>query len=294
MATSPTYLLVDTSYVIFYRYYAICQWHKKAYPEDDLKTVEDILSKKTFMDKYDQTFFTSLDKIVKLYGIKDFRCVVFMRDCPSANIWRRALYSEYKSNRDYTNFNGKSIFAHTYDNLLPQWVAKGATVVRFDTLEADDIGAIIAKEYTKRQGEDVSSFQKELVIVTNDNDYLQLRKYATVELVNLKGEYLAERSRGSPELDLKCKIFLGDPSDNIPKVFPRCGEKTLLKLLEDPARLDSEFCKHADSRSQYELNVKLVDFDSIPEELYQSVVAWMEGNFFKQHFFQKHFFQKKV
>ena len=279
MTTQPSpYLLVDTSYVVFYRYYAMCQWYKKAYPEDDVKNVEDILEKPVFMEKYNHTFFTSLEKLMKQYAIRDFRRVIFMRDCPSANIWRREFYKEYKSNRDYSAFNGKSIFAYTYDNVLSLWTAKGAKVVRFDTLEADDIGAVIAKEYTKRcGGGGVANTQKMLVMITNDNDYLQLRKYATVELVNLKGEYLAERSRGSPELDLQCKIFLGDPSDNIPKVFPRCGEKTLMKLLEDPERMTAEFAKHPESRSQYELNTKLVDFECIPEELYQCVVAWMDA-----------------
>ena len=34
--SDPTYILLDTSYLIFYRYYALIGWWKLAYPDDEL------------------------------------------------------------------------------------------------------------------------------------------------------------------------------------------------------------------------------------------------------------------
>ena len=60
---------------------------------------------------------------------------------------------------------------------------------------------------------------------------------------------------------------MGDTSDNIPSVFPKCGPKTALKCIEDPEFFKKKMSSCPTSQEQYELNKKLVDFNEIPLEL---------------------------
>ena len=60
---------------------------------------------------------------------------------------------------------------------------------------------------------------------------------------------------------------MGDISDNIPAVFPKCGLKTAQKCIEDPEFFKKKMAGNPEYYAQYELNKKLVDFNEIPEEL---------------------------
>ena len=67
-------------------------------------------------------------------------------------------------------------------------------------------------------------------------------------------------------MDLEIKIIMGDTSDNIPSVFPKCGPKTAQKCIDDPEFFKKKMDKQ-EYHAQYELNKQLVNFDNIPEEL---------------------------
>ena len=84
--------------------------------------------------------------------------------------------------------------------------------------------------------------EREILIVTNDYDYLQLLD-DKIHIYNLKNKNLREKSLGSKKLDLGVKIIVGDNSDNIPRCFPKCG-KTAYKYLENPDLLDKAFAKY--------------------------------------------------
>ena len=60
---------------------------------------------------------------------------------------------------------------------------------------------------------------------------------------------------------------MGDNSDNIPAVFPKCGPKTAQKCIEDPEFFKKKMDDNPEYYKQYELNKKLVDFTCIPEQL---------------------------
>jgi len=259
-------LLVDTSYLIFYRIYALKMWFSKAKPDFNLE-VDDLTLSDEFLEKFRKTFPTTLEKIMKRFGAKT-EDVIFLRDCTSSDVWRKQIYPEYKSNRDYTGFNGKKVFQWTYDNILPDWEKKGAKVLRFDQLEADDIAAIIVNWMSKHNP------AKSITIVTNDNDYLQLLKHPQVSLINLKEEDLKKRSIGNPEWDLMKKIILGDPSDNIPKVLDRCGEKTLIKYLENPSEFQKALDKKEGAKAKFKINQLLIDFEKVPKLFTEDCISW--------------------
>ena len=262
---AKSFLLIDTSYLVFYRFHALKIWFSKAKPEISLET-DDITSIPEFMEKYESLFLQTVQKISKQEGFT-LSNTIFIRDCSGADVWRKDHYPEYKGTRDYSKFNGNKLFKWTYENLLPKYVEKGATVLRFERLEADDTAAILVKSI--RQGTN-----DKIVIITSDYDYLQLLSYPNVKLINLKGESLQEKSIGSPYADLMKKIILGDPSDNLPKVFKRCGVKTLQKYIDDKTLLEKELESDKEAKQKFYLNQKLIDFNNIPDEYAKPVVDW--------------------
>jgi 5'-3' exonuclease len=60
---------------------------------------------------------------------------------------------------------------------------------------------------------------------------------------------------------------MGDPSDNIASVFPKCGPKTALKYYENKELFQSKLNSSEEFKKKYELNSTLVDFNNIPQEL---------------------------
>jgi 5'-3' exonuclease len=258
-----SYLFIDTSYLIFYRFHALKVWFSKAKPEISLE-VEDITTVPEFMEKYESTFLQTVQKLSKKEGLT-MDNTFFIRDCSGSQIWRKDYYPEYKGTRDYSKFNGNKLFQWTYDHLLPKYTT--STVLRFDRLEADDVAAILVKQIRKHTN-------SKIVIITSDHDYLQLLSYPNVTLLNLKGDSLGEKSIGSPYGDLMKKVIMGDPSDNLPKVFKRCGVKTLQKYLDDKTLLEKELSKDKEAKSRYDLNQQLIDFNNIPSEYAKQVNDW--------------------
>lgn len=102
-------------------------------------------------------------------------------------------------------------------------------ILKHPRLEADDCIAISVKHLIKTQPGCT------IYIITSDNDYLQLIR-ENVHIYNLAFKNLKDSKvfTGNPEKDLKIKTIMGDSSDNIPSVFPKCGIKTALKCVEDP------------------------------------------------------------
>ena len=54
---------------------------------------------------------------------------------------------------------------------------------------------------------------------------------------------------------------MGDNSDNIPSVFPKCGPKTAEKCIGDPEFFKKKMSDNEEYYKQYELNKLLVDFN---------------------------------
>jgi 5'-3' exonuclease len=97
-----------------------------------------------------------------------------------------------------------------------------------------------------------------------------------VQLFNLTYRNIAtgKGTTGNPETDLQMKIIMGDSSDNIPSVFPKCGPKTAQKCIDDPAFLLKKMTeKPEEYQKQYELNQLLVDFSKIPQELQKEFIS---------------------
>jgi 5'-3' exonuclease len=258
---NPTFIFVDGSYYCFYRYFALQQWWKNAYPDEPL---DDPFQNKKFVDKFRKTFVENLEQIPKKLKIhKDpiKPIMIVGKDCKREHIWRNDIFPKYKANR--TNgpedgFMGGPFFKMAYEDELFQ---KGGikAVLKHPHLEADDCIAISVKHLINKYPE------CKIYIITSDRDYLQLNAH-NVQLYTLTYKNLAEgkTSTGNSENDLKIKIIMGDVSDNIPSVFPKCGIKTAQKCIEDEEFFKKKMGNNEAHYKQYELNERLINFNMIP------------------------------
>jgi len=261
--TSPTFIFVDGSYYCFYRYYALLNWWKNAYPEEPL---ENPLESELFVTKYRKIFVEGLQQMPKKLKIsKNVQPILIVgKDCKRENIWRNEIFSGYKGTRangPEDGFMGGPFFKMAYEEDL--FIQGGAqAILKHPKLEADDCIAISVK-YVLEKYPDCHIY-----IITSDRDYLQLNA-PNVDLYNLAFKNIAENksSTGDATTDLKMKIIMGDNSDNIPSVFPKCGPKTALKCVEDEDFFKKKMSDNANYYQQYELNKQLVDFNCIPENL---------------------------
>lgn len=267
MDHNKSFLFFDCSYVIFYRYYAIKGWYKRALEKDI--DVENVLQDEEFMAKYDSTFEKTIIDICKKYNTP-LTNVMFGKDCSRDKIWRTSLYPQYKASRDdrSNSFNG-DIFKHTYNVLFPKLQEKyGFHTLYQNHLEADDLIAIFVA-YVREKG-----FDTTMTIITNDNDYVQLYKH-NVNIYNLQNKSLRDRIT-NVDTYLHHKIIVGDKSDNIKSVGKKIGEKTAQKMLDDPATY-TKIMSQPGVQEQYDLNKTLIDFENIPEHLVKDVRSQIEN-----------------
>ena len=267
--SDQVFILVDTSYWVFYRYFAIMQWWKHTNP--DIELFEDPYNTPEFLEKFIKTFLESLEGFKKKQKLHKQRSkpatpctIIAARDCPRKEIWRNKLYNSYKETRDKDDsFMGGPFFKHVYqDNNKILYEAGINHVLKFPNLEGDDIVAI-TKKYLRNKYPDSMIY-----IIANDHDYLQLLDENT-EIINFQNKSLRENKKVFPESEknLFYKIVLGDKSDNIMPVFKKCGPKTCEKYYENKELFLEALAKDKEAKDKFELNKKIIDFNEIPEEL---------------------------
>lgn len=263
------YIIIDGSYFLFYRYYAILNWFKHAKKEIELINPienEDFVKtfKKTFIDK-----IKGLSKKLKI----DNPTIIVAKDCHRRDIWRMKSLSTYKGTRDKEDtFLGGPFFEMAYKNKDNNGLFKeaGAKYILFHPkLEADDCAAITAKWILKRKPD------SNITIITSDTDYMQLIRPG-IQLYNLhyKKVNTEKNSFGDPDKDLFYKIIGGDKSDNIPAIFKRGGKKKIMKCYEDKEYFKSLLIKEYGNEelglSAVKKNRQLIDFNEIPLHLKNS------------------------
>jgi 5'-3' exonuclease len=271
MSTNPTFIFIDGSYFCFYRYHSLITWWKNAYPEQSDVLLDPYQNEK-FVEKFKKTFVDNIVKIPRSLNLdKNERPIIIVgKDCKRENIWRNELFPNYKGNRangPEDGFMGGPFFKMVYEEQL--FIQGGArSILKHPKLEADDCIAITVKHL-------LSVYPTcNIYIITSDKDYLQLAE-ERVHLYNLAFKKLTDQKSctGDSSCDLFCKIVTGDPSDNIPSVFPKCGPKTALKYFENRDLFEKRLQESETFQNQYELNKKIIDFNCIPEDLIQEFMS---------------------
>ena len=261
---TKTYLLIDGSYYIFYRYFALLQWWKNAKPDEPL---DNPIENSLFVEKFKSVFKNKLKEIPKKLKLKDPNLKIYIgKDCPRETIWRMGIFPNYKANRVHDDtFMGGVFFKMVYAENLFEEV--GTTkILKCKTLEADDCLALTAKKLIANDPE------CQVIIIASDHDYLQL-VCPQIQIYNLKFKNLLESKNVFPEgkKNLFLKTVMGDKSDNIPSIFPKCGIKTALKCYENPEFFKTKIT--AEVLENYKKNDHLVNFENISQELQDKFYA---------------------
>ena len=264
---NPTFIFIDGSYFCFYRYHSLLTWWKNAYPEE-IDVLQNPLKNDKFVEKFKKTFVENVQKIQKNLKLDKSISpnIIVGKDCKRANIWRNELFPNYKGNRLEDGFMGGPFFKMAYEEDL--FVQGGAQfILKHAKLEADDCIAISVK-YLLNLYPTCNIF-----IITSDKDYLQLAQ-ENVQIYNLAFKKLTEQksSTGNAKCDLFCKVLMGDISDNIPSVFPKCGVKTALKYFDNKELLNKKLEENEIYRKNYKLNNTIIDFNNIPDDLVKEFI----------------------
>jgi 5'-3' exonuclease len=266
--STPTFIFVDGSYYNFYRYFALLQWWKHAYPDEP---IENPFNNIKFVEKFKKTHIDNLLKIHKKLKLgKDVNPILIIgKDCKREEIWRIKYFPEYKANRTNEDFMVGPFFKMVYEEKLFQ-LGGAKVILNHPNLEADDCIALSVKYLLNKYPNN----QCQIYIITSDFDYLQLNSH-NVNIFNLAYKNIAEnkKSTGNPNTDLKIKIIMGDISDNIPSIFPKCGIKTAQKCIDNPDFFQKKIVENPKYIKQYELNQLLVDFTNIPKNLQEEFVS---------------------
>jgi 5'-3' exonuclease len=268
------YILIDGSYFIFYRLFALLNWWKLSHPDEPIGKAH---NNTEFVDKFRTIIIRKIQEIPKKLGIDD-PIIIVGKDCKRENIWRLNFYPEYKQTRasynDTDDIQPGEFFKLVYEeDLFTQ--AGCHYCVKHSQLEADDCLALTTKYLLDTSRVDVDAdTATDITIITSDTDYLQLIQ-PNVHVMNCKYKPVntPKNSLGCREKDLLCKIIMGDKSDNIPAILKKCGTKTARKYIETPSLLQNKLSSNIEIQKKYTLNKLLIDFREIPNELQREFMA---------------------
>jgi 5'-3' exonuclease len=211
--TKPVFL-IDTSYWLYYRFFALRTWYIRMFPETqqdpNFNYEHNWLEDEIFMTKYKQLFISNIKKMCRKFRTK-ITNAVFCIDCPHWQIWRCENMDEYKGTRLESHkkkqFNSFNIFSYIKRVFLPSVEKEyGFKIICSARCEADDIIGHLSK-YLETKG------VEKIYILANDNDYLQVCN-SNIVMIDGMGKILS-RDDNNGEKYLIGKILMGDVSDNI-------------------------------------------------------------------------------
>lgn len=255
-------VIVDTSYVVFAKWYSALSWYKMSINRSP--NIETLLESIVFQNKLASMFEQSLLRVLKQHEMPEAD-IVFAKDCNRHAVWRREHFDNYKEGRTQNgNFNSEA-FNFVYTKVLPAIMERhGGCVIGTDCAEADDVIGVI-KDHLREQYPG-----RRVIIVTNDNDCIQLVDEHTT-VVNLFMQDVGfRRGNLTPEQYLLSRVLAGDRSDNIPSIVPRCGPKTAARLVQEH---DEPTLRAMYRHSHYARNELLMNLRNTPQHLKRDIIA---------------------
>lgn len=250
------FVLLDLSYLIFHRYYAIIAWSRL--------TDNVITDKEEFKSKFQKGFEAFLLKLKKTLDIQDFSDVIMAKDTNRNLIWRNNIFPDYKKNRDVSSKSlDTDVFSLIHEQVIPYIQNKyNIKQLYVQNAEADDLIAITC-DYIQKEIPGST-----ITIIANDNDFVQLvPKNACIKIYNASFVNIVERfDKVTMSVYTEWKIIKGDKSDNIPSIGPKIGDKTALKLALCREALEKKL-ENSEINRQYNINKKLIDFNEIPDDI---------------------------
>lgn len=311
--------IVDFSYFVYCRFFAIRSWYCKAYSEKAIPDNYDWTNDIIFMEKFTQLFMKKLYLLCKKKDIP-YENIIYILDCKHSNNWRVIKDTEYKGTRleshKRNKFNNFNIFDFVKKTILVEQQKRYGNLVFYHKhLEADDLVAILCNYLSSNKT--VLKFNGSISIIASDKDYIQLCQN-NINLYDLNGKAISDNILGN---HLSCqdyliiKILIGDPSDNIPCCY--IGNEFVKKCGINPARTKTYvkatfkmvehilltpygksnlynylmFCRQNNMANmantfinitkdnQFITNAKIIDFQNIPDNYFTDVYNMYISNF---------------
>ena len=222
---------------------------------------------------------SSIKSYKKKYG-KDYGDIVIASD--GRGYWRKDFFPNYKASRkksrDKSDFDWTFIFEtlnEIRDDLREHFPYK---VICLPKCEADDVIGVLALQ-TQEFG-----MHEPVMIVSSDKDFKQLQKYDNVAQYSPMLKKLVKVNKKELKEWMVEHIVKGDSGDGIPNIMSAddvfiseerqksVSSKRLAEFMErgfDACQTDAE-------RRNWQRNSTLVDFEYIPEEVKQSIIAEYE------------------
>lgn len=199
--------------------------------------------------------------------------------CDSKKYWRRDVFPFYKSQRKVDRANSGYDWSMIFDTLnkLRDEMKENFPykVLDVEGAEADDVIAVLTARLAPHS---------DVLILSSDKDFAQLQKYPNVT------QYSPILKRfiqiDDPKTYIKEHILKGDRGDGIPNFLSpdntfAAGERQKVinskKLQEWISKDATEFCTTDTMLRGYKRNQTLVDFDYIPNEVQEKIVAAFEN-----------------
>ena len=233
-----------------------CEEFKKILKQFTMKRLEtvDWIAKENFQDEIDMA--SGVD-------------IIFAMDDRVSYSFRKKLYPEYKAQRALVkrSFQLQPIKDYITNVLFKELEVEekhGYRLVKVEGAEGDDVIATTLMNFKDKY--------LAAMLVASDHDFLQIDGVREFDLFGRE----AKRDLGGEEVSaddyLLGKILMGDKSDNIKQVFPKCGPKTALKWTKDKSALKTTLKESQDASSRYLLNKKIISFKEIPSELTEAIL----------------------
>jgi len=266
LKSEQPYLLVDSSYLTYSRFFATITWYGKINNISNLPSDYNWVENKEFLNRFRQNYFVNIDIYKEKYNIPDEN-IFIIRDCPREEIWRKKIYPEYKATRDNqcdykdNKFNIGELFKYTYQNIYPNIIKnREISILKYDNLEADDVIALLKNRIRQL-------YENRLILIlTNDNDFLQLKDKYTM-IWNVHNKMINNRNKETAEDILIKKVLYGDKSDNIePVVNQELLNKNFNNWINNKDILMDEINKNSKFKANFLKNLMLIDFNNIPRE----------------------------
>ncbi len=195
--------------------------------------------------------------------------------CDGRNTWRRDVFPYYKRNRKESRAASGYDWNHIFETLnkIKSEIDEHFPykVVHLDRAEADDVIAVLAKQWTR---------DDKVLILSGDKDFMQLQKYDNVKQYSpVQKKFLRV---DNPQEFLFEHIVRGDTGDGIPNCLSKdstfvSGDRqtpiTKKRLAEWMQKGKVDY-KNGDVG--FDRNQRLIDFDYIPEDLAKDIVRVFE------------------
>ena len=191
--------------------------------------------------------------------------------------WRRQIFPFYKKNRkqerESSKYNWDEVFSVL--NIIRDEIKSNFPyrVIQVQGAEADDVIASVVMENDKKE------IPEPVLILSADKDFIQLHKYSLVKQYDpIRNNWIINTD---PVQYLQEHIIKGDRSDGIPNILTcddaivtgKPQKKMSKEKISSLASMDPNDFTNFIRLRNWKRNAELIDFDRIPEEIFDRIIS---------------------